>query len=89
MRELLVNEVLEISGGKANDGYNFSYVLSNGLFVGVFCGVLGGSFWAGATFGAGYASLMLVAKAADSYFFPEDQVVVTHTAFVDPSVVNA
>lgn len=72
----------QVSGGKVNDGYNFSYILSHGLTIGVICGVLGGSFWWGAAFGAGYASLMMTAKVADAYFFPEDQVVVTQTTFV-------
>tara|TARA_R110002110_G_scaffold400317_2_gene616694 strand:+ start:49820 stop:50080 length:261 start_codon:yes stop_codon:yes gene_type:complete len=73
MKELNMLEVQSVSGGSCsnNGGYNFSFIVGNALTVGVLSTVfLGGDFVVGAGIGAGYATIMMGAKLADSYFFP-------------------
>lgn len=72
MKTLNAIEIQTVSGGACNnDGYNFSFVVSNAVTVGLIGGFLMGNVMTGAAIGAGYAGCMLVAKSADNYFFPE------------------
>lgn len=71
MKTLNAIEIQTVSGGACdNDGYNFSFVVSNAVTVGLIGGLLMGNVMTGAAIGAGYAGCMLVAKSADNYFFP-------------------
>lgn len=68
MRELQLNESMEISGGLDNGGYGFANIVSSTL-SGAFLGLFFGSVEAGAILGCGYGSAMFVAKTLDTLIF--------------------
>jgi len=68
MRELALNEVAAVSGGLDTGGYNFSFIITNAVFVGVLGYMLGAKVKTALAIGAGYGALMLAAKMADNYF---------------------
>lgn len=70
MRELTTNETSFIAGGIDTDGYNLSYIVS----LSVLTAAAGGIFFGldpviCATVAAGYATIMMIAKIGDAYFF--------------------
>ncbi|MBS0290444.1 MAG: hypothetical protein JSS07_10490 [Proteobacteria bacterium] len=76
MKILSLAEMNVVAGGNGSidlEGYNFSFIVSNSLSVGVigylFFGV---NFLTGATAGGLYALSMMGAKYADKYFDIED-----------------
>lgn len=72
MKELTNNEILAVSGGWDNDGYNFSFIIENtvtGCCIGLGASFITGNYAQipviGAIFG-GYATVMMIAKAIDN-----------------------
>ena len=68
MRELKLNESMEISGGLNNGGYGFTNIVST-TATGALVGLFFGSIQGGAILGCGYGSAMFLAKTLDALIF--------------------